>query len=297
MRAEEPRVIRLADYRPPDYLIDRVDLDISLEAAATRVVSVLSLRPNPAATEHGVLALDGDGLSLSAQPLLDDLPLDADAFRASPTGFVLANPPARGERVKIFNQMTETHRVRDLAELVAKVTGARVAYLPNPRKEAAENDLVVKNDQFVALGLEPTTLAEGLLTEVVDVARKFAYRVDRSRIPAFSAWTARSIASVVLFEPAPAMTGTRPLTCATTISTTRLCSSWESVGLSPVVPTGTSPVEPFSICQSTNARSAASSILPLLNGVTRAGIEPVRAGCLVMRTILRRKHGVTGRHT
>ena len=67
--------------------------------------------------------------------------------------------------------------------------GARIAYLPNPRKEAAENDLVVKNDQFLALGLEPTTLAEGLLTEVVDVARKFAYRVDRSRIPAFSAWT------------------------------------------------------------------------------------------------------------
>ena len=27
----------------------------------------------------------------------------------------LANPPKRGERVKIFNQMTETHRVRDLA--------------------------------------------------------------------------------------------------------------------------------------------------------------------------------------
>ncbi len=58
----------------------------------------------------------------------------------------LRDAPKAGERVKIFNQMTETHRVRDLAEMVAGLTGAKVAYLPNPRKEAAENDLIVKND-------------------------------------------------------------------------------------------------------------------------------------------------------
>lgn len=112
----------------------------------------------------------------------------------------LDTPPQRGDRVKIFNQMTETHRVRDLAELVARIAGAEVAYLPNPRKEAAENDLVVKNDQFLALGLEPTTLEEGLLAEVVDVARKYAYRVDRSRIPAVSAWT-KDIAATIERDP------------------------------------------------------------------------------------------------
>ena len=101
----------------------------------------------------------------------------------------LSDAPKAGERVRIFNQMTETHRVRDLAELVARLTGAEIAWLPNPRKEAAENDLVVRNDQFLALGLEPTTLADGLLEEVVDVARKFAHRIDRSRVPAVSAWT------------------------------------------------------------------------------------------------------------
>jgi UDP-sulfoquinovose synthase len=101
----------------------------------------------------------------------------------------LGDPPASGERVRIFNQMTETHRVRDLAELVARIAGAEVAYLPNPRKEAAENDLVVDNAQFLALGLEPTTLAEGLLEEVIDVARKHAHRIDRSRVPAVSGWT------------------------------------------------------------------------------------------------------------
>jgi UDP-sulfoquinovose synthase len=112
----------------------------------------------------------------------------------------LQNSPKRGERVKIFNQMTETHRVRDLAELVAKIAGAKVAYLPNPRKEAAENELVVQNEQFMALGLDPIRLAEGLLSEVVDVAKKFAYRVDRSRIPAVSAWT-RDIAPTLDRDP------------------------------------------------------------------------------------------------
>ncbi|QHQ35789.1 NAD-dependent epimerase/dehydratase family protein [Algicella marina] len=101
----------------------------------------------------------------------------------------LNDAPQAGERVRIFNQMTETHRVRDLAERVAGLTGAKVAYLPNPRKEAPENDLVVKNDQFLNLGLNPTTLENGLLSEIVEIAQKFAHRIDRKRVPAVSAWT------------------------------------------------------------------------------------------------------------
>ncbi len=112
----------------------------------------------------------------------------------------LSDAPQGGERVKIFNQMTETHRVRDLAEMIADMTGADIAHLPNPRKEAAENDLIVRNDQFLSLGLTPITLAEGLLDEVVDVARKYAHRIDRSRVPAVSAWT-KDIALRVETDP------------------------------------------------------------------------------------------------
>lgn len=99
------------------------------------------------------------------------------------------NPPARGERPKIFNQMTETHRVRDLAELVSKLSGVEVEYVTNPRREADENDLRVANEQFLSLGLDPITLDEGLLDELFEIAHKYRARIDRSRIPAQSAWT------------------------------------------------------------------------------------------------------------
>ncbi len=99
------------------------------------------------------------------------------------------NPPQPGDKVKIFNQMTETHRVRDLAGLVARITGASVANVPNPRKEDAENDLVVANDSFIELGLKPITLSEGLLVEVEETAAKYRDRVDLNQIPARSLWT------------------------------------------------------------------------------------------------------------
>lgn len=108
----------------------------------------------------------------------------------------LENPPSHGERVKIFNQMTESHRVADLAEKVAALTGAQINYLSNPRNEAIENDLIVDNRCFIELGLRPTTLDDGLLTEVVDVARRWADRCDRSRIPCLSAWTQRQAAAI-----------------------------------------------------------------------------------------------------
>ncbi|MFC0437794.1 NAD-dependent epimerase/dehydratase family protein [Kutzneria buriramensis] len=100
----------------------------------------------------------------------------------------LANPPEPGEKPTVFNQITETHRVRDLAELVSAMTGVEVANLPNPRQEAVENDLVVRNDRFLTLGLCPTTLSEGLLEECTDIADRYKGRVDPSKIVCRSVW-------------------------------------------------------------------------------------------------------------
>jgi aminopeptidase N len=59
-----PRAIRLADYAPPAFLIDTVDLNFELDETATKVVAKLALRRNPAAPPQSPLHLDGEALTL-----------------------------------------------------------------------------------------------------------------------------------------------------------------------------------------------------------------------------------------
>lgn len=100
----------------------------------------------------------------------------------------IKNPPIKSERVKILNQMTETHRVRDLAKMISEMTGAEIEFMANPRNEDAENELHVENKSLLGMGLEPITLDHGLLLEVHGIATRYKERCDISKIPARSLW-------------------------------------------------------------------------------------------------------------
>ena len=116
----------------------------------------------------------------------------------------ISNPPVAGSRPQVLNQITEVHRVLELAKLVANATGVDIAYLPNPRQEAEENELNVRNDQFLALGLQPTTLSEGLLEECTEIAGRYKDRVDPTKIIARSVWRAGMETSDDLVTELPA---------------------------------------------------------------------------------------------
>jgi len=113
----------------------------------------------------------------------------------------LNNPPKKGDRVEIFNQIAETRRVRDIAEMVAKQTGVEINNLPNPRQEAAENELDVANRKFCNLGLEPLTLDEGLFDEVTEVVKKFKDRCDPTKILPASFWNKARAAECASVDP------------------------------------------------------------------------------------------------
>src|SRR3954469_12328944 len=92
MRTEDPQLVRLADYRPPDFLIDLVALDIKLDQKKTRVTSRLSLRRNPIGRAGAPLLLDGDELLLLGVTL-DGQPLDTSRYAVTPEKFTFAEPP------------------------------------------------------------------------------------------------------------------------------------------------------------------------------------------------------------
>jgi aminopeptidase N len=100
MRTEEARPVRLEDYRPPDWLVETVELDVTLDPVASRVRATLTLRPNGKRAAPAPLMLDGDALELRALKL-DGAALPPEQFVATADRLTIAQPPHRPFRLEI----------------------------------------------------------------------------------------------------------------------------------------------------------------------------------------------------
>src|SRR5207247_1054728 len=99
VRTEEGRPVRLEHYRPPHWLVEAVQLDVSLHATETQVRAPLMLRPNGSGAP-APLVLDGDALNLQSLKL-DRVALPPDQFTATPNRLTITQPPQRRFRLDI----------------------------------------------------------------------------------------------------------------------------------------------------------------------------------------------------
>ncbi len=111
MRNPPPQAVRLCDYLPPNFLIDTVELDISLDKTQTEVRAKLRIRRNPKGREGAPLELDGDGLVLRGLKL-EGRDLSASEYEAAPDGLTLHVPPANPFTLEIETLVNPTENTQ-----------------------------------------------------------------------------------------------------------------------------------------------------------------------------------------
>ncbi|GAA4838091.1 NAD-dependent epimerase/dehydratase family protein [Saccharopolyspora rosea] len=109
------------------------------------------------------------------------------------------NPADRGE-FRVFNQMTESYSVGEIAKIIANTFdgSVEIEYLDNPRVEQAEHYYNVKHTGLVELGLQPHLLSNTLIESLFGVAEQYKHRVDLAAMRPTVNW--RSAASPLRSE-------------------------------------------------------------------------------------------------
>jgi aminopeptidase N len=91
MRTDVAQLIRLKDYRPPDWLVETVSLDVALHPTKAKVRATLKLKPNPQAPA-APLVLDGDALEFVAMKI-DGAEPGPDSYVVTPEALTIPQPP------------------------------------------------------------------------------------------------------------------------------------------------------------------------------------------------------------
>jgi aminopeptidase N len=103
MMRNETAPVRLRDYRVPDFLIDKTELDLKLDPLATRVTARLAMRRNPAADGGGPLILVGDELNL-VSVAIDGTLMPADSYEATSERLSIAAVPKGAFSLEIVTE-------------------------------------------------------------------------------------------------------------------------------------------------------------------------------------------------
>jgi UDP-sulfoquinovose synthase len=95
------------------------------------------------------------------------------------------NPADRGE-FRVFNQMTESMSINQIAETIAKEFpgGVQIDHVDNPRVEIYDHYYNVIHTALEGLGLKPTLLSNALIDHMFDVVEQYKERVDLAAITA-----------------------------------------------------------------------------------------------------------------
>ena len=192
MRTEQALPVRLEDYRPPDWLVETVELDFSLDASATRVRATLKLKPNPKAAAPAPVVLDGDGVKLAGLKL-DGKVLPADAYVASEDNLTISQPPNGPFELEIETlinpsantQLMGLYRSNGSYCTQCEAEGfRRITYFPDRPDVMARYTTRVEADKAEA----PILLSNGNLVtrgEIAGTGRHFAVWHDPFPKPAY----------------------------------------------------------------------------------------------------------------
>ncbi|WP_047463051.1 aminopeptidase N [Rhizobium rhizogenes] len=92
MRTDTGQIVHLADYRPTDFVLERVDLTFDLHPTETKVEARLIFHRREGIDPKAPLILDGDELVLSGL-LLDQAELPAEHYTATPDSLTVKDLP------------------------------------------------------------------------------------------------------------------------------------------------------------------------------------------------------------
>jgi aminopeptidase N len=191
MRTEQAPPVRLQDYRPPDWLVDTVHLDVSLHPTAARVRATLALRPNSGGGAPSPVVLDGDGLHLVSLAI-DGVALPKEAYVATPDRLTISQAPPGPFRLEIETlvdpaantQLSGLYRSSGVYCTQCEAEGfRRITYFPDRPDLMAVYTTRIEADKAEA----PVLLANGNLVAQGDLpdGRHFAQWQDPFPKPSY----------------------------------------------------------------------------------------------------------------